>query len=249
MPDLPLSGFCTSLVHPRLGMPVADRHDWHELVLVDQGLYRVETAGRDHELRQGQAIFYPAGCRHRQQIRKDSSVRIWVAQWRGWTPAGWTAPFVIDDAGRRLLTVFSWLRDRSDAPGQELLACHLGMALLLEAEAQRAGIAADDDAVARTRQMLDHGPEHPWTLAELARHAGCSRTHLCRAFARRYGEPPLAYLARRRVERAEVLRRDAQRDLASVAREVGYASADGLRRAMRRLGLGRHRGKTAKPSR
>ncbi len=235
--DTTIRGLRVALVHPRLGLPDEHRHAFHELVLVEQGVYRVAVAGRQRQLAPGQAIFYPAACEHHNALERDLGTRLWVMQWTGWTP-GWDCPFVCPDPGRRVLFALNWMRDRIGAPGGEAMHRALAEALLREIEALRQIGHGDDGPVARVRQMLDHGPEHPWTLAELARHAGLSPSHLCRSFARACGEPPLAWLARRRVEQAEVLCRDGRRPLDEIARSVGYANADTLRRAMRRLGRG-----------
>jgi AraC-like DNA-binding protein/mannose-6-phosphate isomerase-like protein (cupin superfamily) len=226
-----------ALIHPRLGMGEDDRHAFHEVILVERGDYRVDIAGQGWRLRPGQAVFYPAGCIHRVRTERNLRSRIWTLQWTGWTP-GWDQAFVVEDAGRRLLQTLSWLCDRTDMSAVEALRRHLAMALLLELEEERRHSPGEDVPLVRARQMLEHGPQHPWTLDEIARHAGLSRAHFCRAFARAYGEPPLTWLARRRVDLAETLQRDGGRRLAEIAREVGYANADSLRRAMRRWGKG-----------
>jgi AraC-like DNA-binding protein len=57
-------------------------------------------------------------------------------------------------------------------------------------------------AVRRTRELIETRPEHPWTLADLAAHAGCAPRTLQLAFRRERGWGPLAELRAVRLSRA-----------------------------------------------
>lgn len=61
------------------------------------------------------------------------------------------------------------------------------------------------DALRRARDYLLDRSASPVTLAELSAVAGLSPFHLARAFRRRFGMPPHAYLVQARVERAKRL--------------------------------------------
>jgi hypothetical protein len=63
--------------------------------------------------------------------------------------------------------------------------------------------------LARLRRARDHIDRHyrePLDLDRLARVAGVSKYHLVRTFEATYGETPIRYLTRRRIERAQDLR-------------------------------------------
>lgn len=57
-------------------------------------------------------------------------------------------------------------------------------------------------AVRATRELIEAHPEHPWTLADLAGHAGCSPRTLQVAFRRERGTTPMGALRRVRMARA-----------------------------------------------
>lgn len=56
------------------------------------------------------------------------------------------------------------------------------------------------------------------------RAAGSSRYHFARGFRAAYGEPPGAYLSRRRIERAQDLLRSANHTVTEICHLVGFSS-------------------------
>ncbi len=58
---------------------------------------------------------------------------------------------------------------------------------------------ARDAGVGKALTLLHHRPAHPWTVAELARETGLSRTVLSERFRHFLEEPPMAYLTRWRL--------------------------------------------------
>jgi len=64
----------------------------------------------------------------------------------------------------------------------------------------------------------------PLDVERLAAIAGWSRYHFIRSFAAAYGETPMAYLTRRRIERAQDLLRAANLTVTEVCHAVGYTS-------------------------
>jgi AraC family transcriptional regulator len=92
-------------------------------------------------------------------------------------------------------------------------------------------------APSRLRRVLEHVDAHldgPISLDMLAGVAGLSRFHFSRAFRNAVGEPPLAYVARRRVEAARALLARTDLSLADVARRTGFGSASWFSTAFRR---------------
>ncbi|GAA0794983.1 helix-turn-helix domain-containing protein [Spirilliplanes yamanashiensis] len=77
------------------------------------------------------------------------------------------------------------------------------------------------------RAARDHADRHyaePLDLARLAAVAGMSRHHFVRRFRAAYGETPLRYVSRRRIERAQDLLRAANLTVTEVCMLVGYSS-------------------------
>ncbi|MEO0561159.1 MAG: helix-turn-helix transcriptional regulator [Chloroflexota bacterium] len=74
------------------------------------------------------------------------------------------------------------------------------------------------------------------TLDDLANVAGCSRFHFARLFKASAGEPPLAYVTRQRVERAQRLMFDhPEWSLAAVALACGFSDQSHLNRHFKRI--------------
>jgi AraC-like DNA-binding protein len=64
-----------------------------------------------------------------------------------------------------------------------------------------------------------------WTLAELAKLGGQSRSAFAAHFAAVMGEPPMTYLGRWRMFRARSLLRESELPMSVIAEQVGYGSA------------------------
>lgn len=77
------------------------------------------------------------------------------------------------------------------------------------------------------RRVHDHIDLHfadPITLSGLAALVGMSKFHLVRAFRATYGETPMRYVSRRRIERAQDLLRTANLTVTEICMLVGYSS-------------------------
>ena len=85
-----------------------------------------------------------------------------------------------------------------------------------------------DTAVLRrmriARDAMDREWAEPLDVSAVAARAGYSRYHFVRLFHEVYGEPPGAYLARRRIERAQDLLRTANLTVTEICMQVGFSS-------------------------
>jgi AraC-like DNA-binding protein len=77
-------------------------------------------------------------------------------------------------------------------------------------------------------------PERPWTIGDLARTAGMSRSAFASGFTALVGEAPLQHLARFRMQLAAALLRDGLLRPSEVAGRVGYDSEAAFSRAFKR---------------
>jgi AraC-like DNA-binding protein len=83
------------------------------------------------------------------------------------------------------------------------------------------------DLLAHLRRARDHIDRHyaaPLDLDRLASVAGISKYHFVRCFEAAYGETPVRYLTRRRIERAQDLLRHANLTVTEICMAVGFAS-------------------------
>ena len=76
----------------------------------------------------------------------------------------------------------------------------------------------------RARDHIDRNYREPLDLDGLARVAGLSKYHFARSFEAAYGETPIRYLTRRRIERAQDLLRVANLTVTEVCMAVGFTS-------------------------
>jgi transcriptional regulator GlxA family with amidase domain len=76
----------------------------------------------------------------------------------------------------------------------------------------------------RARDHIDRCYRQPLDLAQLAQVAAVSKYHFVRSFEAAYGETPMRYLTRRRIERAQDLLRTANLTVTEVCMLVGYTS-------------------------
>jgi AraC-like DNA-binding protein len=74
------------------------------------------------------------------------------------------------------------------------------------------------------RDHIDRHYARPLDLDELARVSAVSKFYLVRSFEAAYGETPMRYLTRRRVERAQDLLRGANLTVTEVCMLVGFSS-------------------------
>jgi AraC-like DNA-binding protein len=74
----------------------------------------------------------------------------------------------------------------------------------------------------------------PWTLPELARELGVSRTRFAERFHTFLGEPPMAYLTKWRVGLGAEMLESSDASIAEIALGVGYGSETAFNRAFRR---------------
>ena len=88
-------------------------------------------------------------------------------------------------------------------------------------------------AVAQAQELMATRLDHSWGLEELSRRTGVSRFHLARSFRAATGAPPMAWLARRRMERAAVLLLTSSLPIAEIGRQVGWPDANFFARRFR----------------
>jgi AraC-like DNA-binding protein len=132
----------------------------------------------------------------------------------------------------------------SGLPGRRALLAKLTEALFVETlsrymedlPAERTGwlAAARDEIVGKALAMLHRDSARAWSLDDLAKEASTSRTVLVERFGRLLGTPPLAYLARWRLQRAASLLETTDQTVLQIAMDVGYESEAAFSRAFKR---------------
>jgi AraC-like DNA-binding protein len=127
--------------------------------------------------------------------------------------------------------------------GEAMLACMSEM-MFVHAVRRYASLLPPDSAgwlaglgdrfVGRTLALMHEQPAHDWTIDELGRRIGLSRSALHEHFLQLIGVPPMQYLAQWRMQAAARLLLETRASVAAIALEVGYESEAAFARAFKR---------------
>lgn len=125
-------------------------------------------------------------------------------------------------------------------------ACVARVAALLEREQapaartatpprRRVGAGLAPWQARRVAAHVDENLGYSITIDQLAAIAGLSSSYFCRAFKDSFGDPPHAYIMRRRVERAQALMLQTREPLSQIALACGLSDQAHLCNLFRRL--------------
>lgn len=129
-------------------------------------------------------------------------------------------------------------------PGGNAMLERLSEMLFIDAVRQYLGTLPEESSgwlaglrdrfVGRALALMHADPAEAWTVAELGRQVGLSRSAFHERFADMIGQTPMHYLAHWRMQAGAALLRDTTATVATVAREVGYESEASFSRAFKR---------------
>jgi AraC-like DNA-binding protein len=92
-----------------------------------------------------------------------------------------------------------------------------------------------DPFIGKALSLIHRSPARNWTIEELARDVGLSRSVLAERFANLVGMPPMHYLAKWRMQIASDLLSGGSTNIATVAAETGYGSEAAFSRAFKKI--------------
>ncbi len=146
-----------------------------------------------------------------------------------------------------------WLEITSRLISDELRANRIGTAALFERlagvlfiqvirsyveslPADQAGWlgALRDSRIGETLELIHEAPAHAWSVGELAREVGMSRSAFAGRFKSLVGETPMQYLTRWRMHRAAHYLRTEGLPVSQVADRIGYESSATFSKAFKR---------------
>lgn len=150
-------------------------------------------------------------------------------------------------ASMRLQATIELLAEEAtgDRPGRDLIVPRLVEVIIVEAlrfASHDAGTKPPpglleglaDPNLAAALRAIHANASRQWTLAELARNSGLSRSSFCDRFTRKVGMPPMEYLFRWRMALARDMLRSDGAPLEKVAARLGYQSASAFSTAFSR---------------
>jgi len=204
----------------------------HLLVSVHEGRGELFYEDRTFPLQAGSLFFIDCRKPHSYRSSREAPWALSWAHFDGCSARGYYALF-----RKRLEPAFeSPRKERIDGLLAELLALNLRPGP--ETELQNARLLTDlvtllaagtapeppeeDGLLDKLRAyLIGHSAENPG-LDELAERFHLSKYHLARAFKRRYGQTPAAFLLGQRLTRAKQLLRFTDRTVAQIAEDCGF---------------------------
>jgi AraC-like DNA-binding protein len=93
---------------------------------------------------------------------------------------------------------------------------------------------ARDPAIGQALALLHAEPAHGWTISNLSRRVGLSRTRLAERFQHFLQESPIAYLTKWRMKLGAETLLSTENSIEEIAATVGYGSAAAFNRAFKR---------------
>ena len=134
---------------------------------------------------------------------------------------------------------------RSRHPGSEAMLARMSEMMFVDAvrrytarlPADSAGWLAGlrDPLVGRALALMHEQPAQDWTIDDLGKRVGLSRSALHERFAQLIGVPPMQYLTQWRMQAAARMLLETRATVATIALEVGYDSEAAFARAFKRL--------------
>jgi AraC-like DNA-binding protein len=129
-------------------------------------------------------------------------------------------------------------------PGGSLIAEHVAYMMLIQAlrlhlaEGLKGGVgwlfALADKQLSSTIAALHDNPAHHWTLQELAKRAGMSRSIFALRFKQKVGTSPMEYLTRWRMLLAADRLTNSRDSISEIAVSLGYESESAFSTAFKR---------------
>jgi AraC-like DNA-binding protein len=152
-----------------------------------------------------------------------------------------------DKVGALLTSTVRNILDLADAaaPGTELMLGRLMELLFVEvlrryaarlpASAKGWFAALNDPIIGRALQLVHAEPARRWTVDDLAREAGSSRTVMAERFNAVMGQAPIEYVTGWRMQLAADRLRQTNDSLSAIAADIGYESEAAFNRAFKRV--------------
>ena len=151
------------------------------------------------------------------------------------------------DSGSRLHALLDFAVAESNCAGPGSRSVLLRIAELVFLEVLRSYLTTESDdraswlaglrdvVVGRALARLHAEPSRAWTLPDLAREVGASRSVLAERFASFVGYPPMSYLTRWRMQLAASRLAAGAATVSAVASDVGYESEAAFCRAFKKV--------------
>jgi AraC-like DNA-binding protein len=218
----------------------------HLLVFVDKGACAYRIEGNRYAVQEGEVLFISGGMGRQGEAVDDRPHAKYSIRYSG---DGLFA-FFPELKGRAVLfrcsALHSYLKqtygqmhmlwkkkDPFYKPLCESMLLELAVRLHREKGARRHSLRQ----VRLVQQVRDYIAQYycnPLTVGELAQVARCSESHLITSFKKYYGMPPIEYMHRLRIARAEELLLTTDLTMEAISQELGYCDGAHFNRMFRK---------------
>lgn len=160
-------------------------------------------------------------------------------------------PVAVIKSGSDQASVLNWALQRiahelaTPFPGNAIVVQHLGHIMLVQVlriyltqEGNRTPswlLAISDPRIGVAIQAIHADPAHSWTVEDLAKIAGVSRSTLALRFKQKAGVAPLEYVSRWRMQLATRSLKTNHTTISSIAQKLGYDSDSAFSHAFKRI--------------
>lgn len=132
---------------------------------------------------------------------------------------------------------------QTDSTGSSVIVERLAEALFISAiryyisqhHSQPFLAALYDQKISTTLQLIHASPEKDWSLDNLSKEAGMSRTSFANHFRNKVGQTPMHYLTKWRMLIARRILEESQESISDIAERVGYGSEPAFSRAFKKV--------------
>jgi AraC-like DNA-binding protein len=213
-------------------------HACHEIICPVAGAYQASLGRATWRAEPGELLCFPAGTPHRNRTEQDHRCRILLVQWHEAPTDPWPrAPWRLRDGDGHLLALLLRLRalEPMQCEAEDLVRDAALFALLCECRL-RLDTGDPADILHRIAAGLQKGlDDRSLNLATMAGWVGMAPIAFLRAFKARIGEPPMAYVRRRRAEAALRMAQNTPLPLAEIARRTGHCDAAHVVRVVKKI--------------
>ena len=207
--------------------PFFNFHNCTELIFISKGSGFVCQEDSKIPYREKQVIVYQRGSRHANDATDDGmqfciGIEGLAAEY---VPAG------VWDCSPEVLNIIDSLHSKmSEPPGKlrsldmDIISGYLVMQLrkeLPDTASLRSAQVAEDDICEIAKRELDAHIDSPYTLDQLTSKIFVSKGYLRRLFKEKYGESPLTYLLRKKLDFAEELLKLTDLPVQEISKKIG----------------------------
>lgn len=215
-------------------------HDYHELIVIQQGQYRARVSTQERIAGPGDVLFYSAGRVHEEWVEGDKPVLLWSCNFRC-TGLRHAEPAFRRDVHGNLMEHIArinhyWMQNEINNGYQDIFPPL--MAKVLE-ELDRLPCWEPYTMVDQVRDYVRPRLTESFTVADLAKVAGLSKSHFAKRYQELSGRTPMEDIRIFRVEEAGRLIATTPLPLHEIAPIVGIANVYHLSRLLKTvLGVG-----------